>query len=152
VKRLFIGLFIVMVLLALVMAVAAVGSAMWGGLPFDGTLVVDDETVHFGSDGFGVLAAIACTLIATMVVVIVVPLALLLGLGLPALLAAGVLCLGLLVAGAAVVMLPSPLLIVGAVVWWAVRQNRKLPKAPPLSSSPPTPPSSSTPPSMTMTP
>jgi hypothetical protein len=126
VKRVFVALFIVMMVLAVAVAAAA-GSAMWGGFPFDGSLVIDDETIHFGGGGGdGVL----------------------LGLGLPALLAAGVLCLGLLVAGAAVVVLLSPLLIVVAVVWWAVRQNRKLPKVQPLS----TPPSTAPPPSMTMTP
>jgi hypothetical protein len=146
VKRVFVALFIVMMVLAAAVAVAA-GSAMWGGFPFDGSLVIDDETIHFGGDGVGALAAIAGVLIATVVVLVVVPLALLLGLGLPALLAAGVLCLGLLVAGAAVVLLLSPLLIVVAVVWWAVRQNRKLPKVQPVSTSPSPPP-----PSMTMTP
>ncbi len=134
-KRVFVALFIAMMVLAVLIALAAGSAAMWGGFPLDGSLVIDDETIHFGGDGFGVLAAIAGVLIATVVVVVVVPLALLLGLGLPALLAAGVLCLGLLVAGAAVVLLLSPLLIVGAVVWWAVRQNRKLPTVQPLPSS-----------------
>jgi hypothetical protein len=131
VKRVFIGLFIAMALLVVLIALAA-GAAVWSGsFPLDGSLVIDDETIHLGSDGFAALAAIAGVLIATLVVLVVVPLALLLGLGLPALLAGGVLCLGLLVAGAAVLLLLSPLLIVVAVVWWAVRQNRKLPTAVP---------------------
>ncbi len=116
---------VVMAVMAVLLAAVIAGLILWGGPHDIGTIVIDDEVIDLhAAGGIEWLLAIGGILIATVVVLVVVPLALLLGLGLPALLAGLVLCLGLLLAGAALALVCSPLLVIALVVWWAVRKNK----------------------------
>ncbi len=119
-----------MLSLAVLMAVV-LGIAAMSGVPHEGaSLVINDESFTVdGLGGFEWLITAAAMLVAGVVVAVVVPMALLIGLGIPALLAALALCLGLLVAGAAITLVLSPLLLIGALLWWALRK-RKPAKAP----------------------
>jgi hypothetical protein len=73
------------------------------------------------------LLAVGLGLLALVIVMIVVPLALLLGFGIPALLAAGGLAIGLLSLGAVLTLLGSPLLLIGLLCWWLWRRSAQPP-------------------------
>lgn len=110
---------------AVALVVAAVVGAAFVWPQLDGTLSIDGETVEFGAlHGDHALLAIGGVLLALVTVLVVVPAALLFGLGLPALLAGLVLLLGLAVAGVALAIVFSPLLLLGLLGWWLWKRSR----------------------------
>jgi len=114
-----------------VICLALLGLAVWAGVwltehvPEHVTLVVDGEGTEIeGLHGMHWLMAGLGVLIAALVVLVVVPLALLFGLGVPLLVVAGVLVVALVCAGLLVALALSPLLLVGLGIWWLVRDRK----------------------------
>jgi hypothetical protein len=92
------------------------------------TITVDDGAITMPAmQGADWLFGLGVGLLAAVVVLVVVPLALLFGFGIPALLAVGGLVLGLLAAGFALAVVCSPLLLIVLPVWWLARRNRRAP-------------------------
>lgn len=115
-------------LFALVVLVALLGVVWYAmGMPHDSVLLtIDGDSITLPADGAGNwVLAIGGMLVALLVVAVVVPLALLLGLGLPALLAAAGLFVGLLVLGVTLTAMASPVLLVVLAVWWLMRRDAK---------------------------
>jgi hypothetical protein len=111
-------------------------------LPGDLVVTVDGEQVDLqalhAATGWLVLGGVV---LATVIVLVVVPLSLIFGLGLPLLIAALLLVAGLLIAGVVVAVLGSPLILLGLLLWWAVRPRRATPPGVPVGSvGPSTPP------------
>lgn len=103
----------------------------------DMSITVDGETVHLagvsGETWLLVLGgAVLAAVVVAMVVLVVLPLALLFGIGLPLLLCVGGVALALLVAGTALLALASPLIALALVAAWALRPRR--PRVAPVSS------------------
>ena len=112
-------------LLILLFAVLAGGSALWWGHP-DLGFSINGEDVPWQAMGaaqfFGVLIALA---VAAFVVLVVIPLVLLLALGLP-LLIVGLVVAGVIMAVLGVgAVLSSPLLIVVLLLYLALRPRRR---------------------------
>ncbi|HSI58846.1 MAG TPA: hypothetical protein VLA16_14910 [Ideonella sp.] len=123
------GLFV-----AVAAAVAVFAFANLAAAP-DLVVTIDDETISLaGLSGGAWLLALGGVLLAVLIVLVVVPLALLFGLGLPLLLCAGGLAIALLVAGAALVAVASPFIALGLLIAWAVRPRRAQRATPDLPS------------------
>ena len=107
------------VLLAGALVIAAVSVA--GGI--DSTAIqIDAEPMQFTELGIGHgLVALACIALTFVVLVLVLPLAVLI----PLAIAAAALVGALLVAAGVMAMLFSPLILLGLVVWLAVRATRR---------------------------
>jgi hypothetical protein len=108
-------------------------------LPPDLLVTVDGEQINLhGLSAGHAWLAFGGVVLAIVIVVIVVPLALLFGLGVPLLIAGLALVAALLVAGVAVAVVSSPLILLALLFWWAVRPKRaSAPAAPPAPAGPP---------------
>ena len=122
-----------LIVIAFLVVLAAAAFALWWaiGAPPEGlTVIVDEHSLSIpGAAGADGLLAIGGVLLGLLVVLVVLPLALLVGLGVPALLAGLVLAVGLLGLGALLALLCSPLLLPVLLVWWLVRRDRKAARA-----------------------
>lgn len=112
-------------------------AAMFNELPSDLLVTIDGQAV----DLHGLTAAHAwlvfgLVITAVVVVLVVVPLALLFGVGVPLLLAGLGVLVALICAAAAVAVAGSPVILLGVLLWWAVRPKKPAP-APPAPSAPP---------------
>jgi hypothetical protein len=129
--------FLVLGMLITAIATAISLAAVLNEIPSDLLVTVDGQAV----DLHGVTAGHAWLLFglmitAVVVVVVVVPLALLFGVGVPLLLAGLGVLLALLCAGVAVAVVGSPLILLGLLLWWAVKPKKR-PPAPPAPGAPP---------------
>jgi hypothetical protein len=90
------------------------------------TITIDDGSITMPAmQGADWLFGVGIGLLAAVIVLVVVPLALLFGFGIPALLAAMALVLGLLAAGVALAVVCSPLLLIVLPVWWLARRSSR---------------------------
>lgn len=128
-----------LLLVAIVASALLVGAALWFGTPLDHTVVhIDDSSVQIADLGIGHgLLAVAGVALACAIVLLVVPLAVLLPLALAAI---GV-TVALAIAAAVLGVVFSPLILVIALIWWALRRHRHdgTPPAPPAQTEPQTP-------------
>jgi len=112
-------------LLVLALATLAV-FALWSlvASPADGLqLVIDDEHVSLPAlTGGNLLLAVGGVMLALLVVAVVVPLALLIGLGVPAFLLAFGLLIGLAALAAGLFAVCSPILLPLLFFWWLSRR------------------------------
>ncbi len=112
-------------MLALVLVTAAVAASLYAGaveLDRMSTISINGEDFEFASVGAGhVLLAAAGVVLALLIVFTVVPLALLGVFGV----VAGALSVAALAVGGVALLLFSPLIIVGLVIWWLVRRARR---------------------------
>jgi hypothetical protein len=121
-----------MLVLILASAVAAVaGTAMLlHELPADLQITIDGEQVDVGLDAGDALMAVIGISVALLSILVVVPLVLLFGLGVPLLIGALVVLATLVLAGMAIAVVASPLILFGVLLWWALRPRRTLPAQP----------------------
>ena len=129
--------FLLVGMLVTAIATALSLAAVFNEIPSDLLVTIDGQPV----DLHGITAGHAwlvfgLVITAVVVVVIVVPLALLFGVGVPLLLAGLGMLLALVCAGVAVAVVGSPLILLGLLLWWAVRPKKR-PQAPPPPSAPP---------------
>jgi hypothetical protein len=122
---------------ALLLVLTAVVFALWWmvGAPHESiSVIIDEDSITIpGSAGGEWLLALGGLLLALLVVLVVVPLALLVGLGVPAVLTVFGLAIGLLCLGVAIAVLCSPVLLPVLLVWWLVRRDRR--PVPPASTT-----------------
>ena len=108
-------------------------------LPSDLLVTVDGERVDLQALQAGHwFLAIGGVVLATLIVLLVVPMALLLGVGLPLVLAGLGLVAALLATALALALVGSPLILLGLLVWWAMRPRR--PTGAAMPSAPAAPP------------
>jgi hypothetical protein len=130
------GWLLLLGLLVVAIATAASLAAVFNNLPSDLLVTVDGERVdlHGLSAGHAWLA-FGAVVLACFIVVVVVPLALLFGLGVPLLLAGLGVIMALLFAAVAVAVVGSPVILLGALLWWALKPKKvtraPVPPAPP---------------------
>ena len=115
-------------------------AAMFNELPSDLLVTVDGQAV----DLHGLTAAHAwlvfgLVITAVVVMVVVVPLALLFGVGVPLLLAGLGVLLALLCAAVAVAVVGSPVILLGLLLWWALKPRKAAAPAPGPAAPPPVP-------------
>jgi hypothetical protein len=127
-------------LVVLVVALATVISlaAVFNELPPDLRVSLDGERVDL--HGLTVVHAwlvFGSVVLACVVALLVVPLALLFGLGVPLLVAALGVLAALLCAAVAVAVVGSPLILIGLLLWWAIRPRRPTAPVPPPPTAPP---------------
>lgn len=107
-------------------------------LPGDLLVTVDGERVDLQALQAGHwFLAIGGVVLATLIVLLVVPMALLLGVGLPLVLAGLGLVAALLATALALALVGSPLILLGLLVWWAVRPRRQAGASMPAAPSAP---------------
>lgn len=111
--------------LVLLGAACAVGAWLFGGYGDAVTLSIDDNGVTLPLHAGGWMAAGAGVLLSMAIVLVVVPLSLVIGLGLPAIVMAGLLALGLFLLFGTIALLCSPLLLPLLFVAWLVRRDRR---------------------------
>lgn len=123
-------------LIALTTAISL--TAMFSHLPPDLLITVDGERIELGGLEAGhVWMVFGAVVMVIVVVVIVVPLALLFGVGVPLLLTALGVLAALLCAAVAVAVVGSPVILLGLLLWWAVRPKKvPAPPAPPMAPPP----------------
>ncbi|HEX5684439.1 MAG TPA: hypothetical protein VFY73_10450 [Ideonella sp.] len=122
--------------IALVTVVSLV--TMFNHLPPDLLITVDGEQIELGGLEAGhAWLAFGAIVLAMVIVVIVVPLALLFGVGLPLLMVALGVVAALLCAALAVAVVGSPVILLGLLLWWAVRPKKKTTGAPAAPAAPP---------------
>lgn len=126
-KTLFKTLLILSLVFVLAAAGLGVGLVSWlSDAPGMHISINGDEMGWSSGMDFGdVLGAGIGLVVAAVVTCVVVPLALLLGLGLPLLIMGGLLALGLAALVGVGALLSSPLLLVVLVVWLLVRDNKR---------------------------
>ena len=109
-------------LACLLIAGALVIAAVSAAGSIDGTVIrIDGEPMQFAELGIGHgLVALACIALTFVVLVLVVPLVVLIPLAIAAVVFVG----SLLMAAGVVAMLFSPLILLGLIVWFAVRATR----------------------------
>jgi hypothetical protein len=109
-------------LLLLTLVIVAALTVAWAMLPLDGTTItVDGETFSLANlSGGQVVAAFVIAIIATIAALLVAAFAVVVGLAVAVL---GV-AVGMLAAAASLALVASPLLLVGWLVWRAVRRPR----------------------------
>lgn len=132
--------FLLVGMLVTAIATAISLAAVFNEIPSDLLVTVDGQAV----DLHGITAGHAwmvfgLVITAVVVVVIVVPLALLFGVGVPLLLASLGVLMALVCAGVAVAVVGSPLILLGLLLWWAVRPKKRPPVPPAPSAPPPVP-------------
>lgn len=130
-----------LVLGVLAVAVTAVLSMalVFNELPPDVLVTVDGEQINLhGLHAGHAWLAFGGVVLAMVIVVIVVPLALLFGIGVPLVIVGLALIAALVVAGVAVAVVGSPLIVLGLLLWWAVRPKKaSMPAAPQAPAAPP---------------
>jgi hypothetical protein len=117
--------------LTLLLVLLCVGLAWWAGSWLDatvgpwssGVIHIDGEQFEWQGLEGGSFSAVALLagLAVSLVVLVVLPLVLVLGIGLPLLVGGLVLAAGLAVAGLALAAVLSPLLLLVLLLWWALR-------------------------------
>lgn len=94
----------------------------WGA----GSVWIDGEPLEWaGWAALGSALGLAGVAVAVLAVLVVVPVALLLGLGIPLLICGGAAVVALLVAGVALALTLAPFVIAGLLLVWAVRAARR---------------------------
>lgn len=119
--------------LAIAVVTAISLGAMFSHLPPDLLITVDGEQIELGGLEAGhAWLAFGAVVLAMVIVVIVVPIALLFGIGVPLLLAVFGIIVALLCIAVGVAVVGSPVILLGLLVWWAVRPKKKadVPAAP----------------------
>lgn len=118
---------------------AAVSMAIFlNELPSDLLITIDGEQVDLGGLHPGhAWLAFGGLVLAAVIVVVVVPVALLFGVGVPLVITALALMAALLVAGLAIAVVGSPLILIGLLMWWALRPKKPAAPAPQALASPP---------------
>jgi hypothetical protein len=126
------------VLAVALLAALSVGVA-FNDLPPDLLVTVDGEQINLhGLNAGHAWLAFGAVVLAMVIVVVVVPLALLFGIGVPLVIAGLGIIVVLLVAGVAVAVVGSPLILLGLLLWWAVRPKKpSMPAAPRAPAGPP---------------
>jgi hypothetical protein len=109
-------------LLLLALVVVAALMVAWAALPLDGTTItVDGETFSLANLSGGQVAAVfAIGIVATIAALLLAALAVIVGLA-AAVLGIGV---GILATAASLTLVASPLLLIGWLLWRAVRRQR----------------------------
>ncbi|WP_374674503.1 hypothetical protein [Ideonella sp.] len=122
-------------LAAVVMATVLVLAAVYNELPPTLNVTVDGEPVFLAGLGLGelLLGGLAVCL-ALFVTMVVVPLALLFGLGVPLLLAALAGVAALALGAVALATLGSPLIVGALLLWWLLRPARRAAPAAPMAA------------------
>lgn len=125
--------------LGLLVLLLAVGLTWWVGSWVDaavgpwssGVIHIDGEPFEWQVLEGGSFAALGLVagLGVGLLVLVLLPLVLVLGVGLPLLVGGLVLAAGLAVAGLALAAVFSPLLLLGALLWWGLRGTRSPPAA-----------------------
>jgi hypothetical protein len=136
------GWLLLLTVLALAVTAAVSLAIFFNELPSDLLITIDGEQVDLGGLHPGhAWLAFGGLVLAAVIVVVVVPLALLFGLGVPLVITALALMAALLVAGLAIAVVGSPLILVGLLMWWALRPKKPAaPAAPrPPAAPPPVP-------------
>jgi hypothetical protein len=133
------GWFLLLAVLAVAVTAAVSMAVLFNELPSDLLITIDGEQVDIGHLHPGhAWLAFGGLVLAAVVVVIVVPIALLFGLGVPLLITALVVIAALLVAGLAIAAIGSPLILLGLLMWWALRPRKPaMPEAPRAPAAPP---------------
>lgn len=123
-------------LAAVVMATLLVLAAVYNELPPTLNVTVDGEPVFLAGLGLGelLLGGLAVCL-ALLVTMVVVPMALLFGLGVPLLLAALAVVAALVLGAVALATLGSPLIVLVLLLWWLLRPARRAAPTAPLAAS-----------------
>ncbi len=139
-KRVF-KVFAVLSLLVLITAISG-GFSLWhhlGNHP-DMSISINGEEMLFGAtDLADVIGGVVGLAIAAVVLLVVVPLCLLVGIGLPLLIVGGVLALGLLAAVGVGAVVFSPLILIGLLLWLALRRKPARPVPSPAHAAPAAP-------------
>ena len=114
-----------LLMLALLLVTVAVGASLYAGaLHFDpaATISIDGEDLDISGAGIGhLLIAALAIVVALLIVFTVVPLALLGVLGV----VVCALSVAALAVGGVALLLFSPLIFIGLLVWWIVRRARR---------------------------
>lgn len=133
------GWFLLIAALAVAVTTAVSMAVFFHQLPSDLLITIDGEQIDLGGLHPGhAWLAFGGLVIAAVVVVVVVPLALLFGLGVPLVITALALIAALLVAGLAIAVVGSPLILIGLLMWWALRPKKPtLPETPRALAAPP---------------
>lgn len=131
--------FLLVGLLITAIATAISLAAVFNEIPSDLVVTVDGRAVDLhGLTAGHAWLVFGLVITAVVVVVIVVPLTLLFGVGVPLLLAGLGVLLALVCAGVAVAVVGSPVILLGLLLWWALRPKKATPPAaPPAPSAPP---------------
>ncbi|MDI4634345.1 hypothetical protein J7U46_14905 [Pelomonas sp. V22] len=139
-KRVF-KVFAVLTLLVMIAAISG-GFSLWhhlGNHP-DMSISINGEEMLFGAtDLADVIGGVVGLAIAAVVLLVVVPLCLLVGIGLPLLIVGGVLALGLLAAVGVGAVVFSPLILIGLLLWLALRSKPARPVTSPAPAAPAAP-------------
>lgn len=129
--------FVLALVSALVMLAFGLGLfALLGDLSDLHIRINGDDLVWSGLDLGDVIGAGIGLLVAAVVVCVVVPLALLLGLGLPLLIFGGLLVAGVMAVLGIGALLGSPLILIGLVLWLLLRDKPRQPRAAPPQANP----------------
>ena len=131
------ALLLLLGLLVTAIATAVSLAAVFNDLPSDLLVTVDGQAV----DLHGLTAAHAwmvfgLVITVAVLLVVVVPLALLFGIGVPLLLAGLGVLFALVCAAVAVAVVGSPVILLGVLLWWALKP-KKVPPAPSAPAAPP---------------
>lgn len=119
---LLIGLFVA------VMGTLVTLAALFNELPADLLITIDGEQIDLhGVAASHVWLVFGTAILAIVAVVVVVPIALLFGVGVPLLLAGFGVLIALVCAAATAALAGSPLILLGLLVWWAVRPKKAAP-------------------------
>lgn len=125
----------------LVLAVSAAVSLalLFNELPPDVLLTIDGEQIDLrGLTASHAWLIFGAVVLACVIVVIVVPLTLLFGVGVPLLLVGFGMLAVLLCVAVGVAVVGSPVILLALLLWWALRPKKKaVPTAPPAPSAPP---------------
>lgn len=130
--------FAVLTLLVMIAAISG-GFSLWhhiGDHP-DMSITMNGEELLFGAMDLGdVIGGMVGLAIAAVVVLIVVPLCLLIGIGLPLLIVGAMLALGVVALLGIGAVVTSPLLLIGLILWLALRR-KPAPAMPPQAPAKP---------------
>lgn len=122
--------------IALVTAISL--ATMFNHLPPDLLITVDGEQIELGGlEASHAWLAFGAVVLAMVIVVIVVPLALLFGVGVPLLMVALGVVAALLCAALAIAVVGSPVILLGLLLWWAIRPKKQSPATPAAPMAPP---------------
>lgn len=132
------GWLLLLGVLVIAFAAALSLAAYFNEIPSDLLVTVDGEQVDLrGLTAGHAWLIFGAVVLACVVVVVVVPLALLFGVGVPLLLAGLGVVAALLCAAAAIAVVGSPVILLGLLLWWALRPKKAVPAAPPAPAAPP---------------
>lgn len=132
------GWLLLLGVLVIAFAAALSLAAYFNEIPSDLLVTVDGERIDLrGLTAGHAWLVFGAVVLACVVVVVVVPLALLFGIGVPLLLAGLGVVAALLCAAVAIAVVGSPVILLGLLLWWALRPKKAVPPAPPAPAAPP---------------